>query len=103
MTEYLSVLKAVDLKPGEMTLVSVNGVEVVVTEVDGRLCAFGNLCPHEEGPLVEGTLEGKIVTCPWHSSSFDVTNGELVDGFTDENLTIFEVRRNGDDIEVAKP
>lgn len=103
MTDYVSVLKATDLAPGEMKVVSVGGVEVVVTEVDGRLCAFGNLCPHEEGPLAEGTLEGTIVTCPWHSSSFDVTSGEVVDGVTDDNLTLYDVRRNGDAIEIAKP
>lgn len=103
MAEFVRVLKAGEVVPGEMKVVMVAGTEVVVTEVDGTLCAFRNLCPHEEGPLSEGTLEGKIVTCPWHFSRFDVTTGNIVDGVTDDNLTVYEVRLNGDSIEVAKP
>ncbi len=103
MPEFVWVLKAGELVPGEMKVVTVAGTEVVLTEVDGKLCAFRNLCPHEEGPLSEGTLEGKIVTCPWHFSRFDVTTGEIIDGVTDDNLTIYEVRLSGDNVEVAKP
>jgi 3-phenylpropionate/trans-cinnamate dioxygenase ferredoxin subunit len=31
-----------------------------------------------KGRLSQGTLEGKIITCPRHGSQFDVTNGENV-------------------------
>ena len=32
-------------------------------------------CPHEEGPLGEGTIEDGRVVCPWHSYAFDVRTG----------------------------
>jgi len=33
-------------------------------------------CLHRGGPLGEGALEGKIVTCPWHGWQYDVTTGK---------------------------
>lgn len=33
------------------------------------------ICPHAGGPLAEGTLNGNVVTCPWHGWQFDVTTG----------------------------
>ncbi|MCC6982806.1 MAG: Rieske 2Fe-2S domain-containing protein [Bauldia sp.] len=103
MAEFVSVLKTGEVSPGEMKVVTVGDTEIVVANAGGRLCAFRNLCPHEEGPLSEGTLEGTIVTCPWHFSRFDVTTGEIVDGVTDDSLTVYELRVVGDSVEVAKP
>jgi nitrite reductase/ring-hydroxylating ferredoxin subunit len=103
MAEFVSVLDAAEIAPGEMKVVTVEGTEVVVANAGGRLCAFRNLCPHEEGPLSEGTLEGTIVTCPWHFSRFDVTTGEIVDGVTEDSLTLYELRVVAGSIEVAKP
>lgn len=32
-------------------------------------------CPPRGGPLGDGSLEGPVVTCPWHGREFDVTTG----------------------------
>lgn len=103
MAEFKSVLKTSDVAPGEMKLVDLDGTEVVVANVDGAFCAFGNLCPHEDGPLVEGELDGDIVTCPWHFTEFNVRSGEVVEGVTDESIPVFEVRVEGDDIQLTGP
>jgi nitrite reductase/ring-hydroxylating ferredoxin subunit len=34
-----------------------------------------NACPHRGGPLGEGDLEGRVVSCPWHAWRWDVTTG----------------------------
>jgi nitrite reductase (NADH) small subunit len=101
MAEFESVLKTSELGPGEMKLVEVDGTDVVVANVEGRFCAFGNLCPHEDGPLVEGELDGNIVTCPWHFTEFNVLTGEVVEGLTDEPIPVYEVRVEGDEVKVA--
>jgi len=44
--------------------------------VGGKFCATDNVCPHRGGPLGEGTLDGSIVTCPWHGWRFDVNTGQ---------------------------
>jgi nitrite reductase/ring-hydroxylating ferredoxin subunit len=32
------------------------------------------------GPLPEGTLQGHVVTCPWHGSQYDVRTGRALRG-----------------------
>jgi len=39
--------------------------------------AFRNVCPHQNGPVVEGKLdpEAKKLICPWHGWEFDLEGG----------------------------
>ncbi len=37
--------------------------------------AIDNACPHRGGPLSEGDLDGRVVSCPWHGWAWDVTSG----------------------------
>ena len=55
-----------------------SGVAVCLVNVEGKLCAMDNWCPHRRGPLGEGWLDGKAVVCPWHSWAFDTASGEAV-------------------------
>jgi len=103
MADFESVLKTSALSPGEMKAVTVAGTQVVVANVDGRFCAFGGICPHEEGPLAEGELDGDVVTCPWHFTEFNVLTGEALEGVTDEPIPVYDVRIEGDDVQVAVP
>lgn len=62
--------------PGSSLLVG----DTAVFNVLGRLCATQAACPHRQGPLAEGRLEGSTVTCPWHGSMFDVCSGAVLRG-----------------------
>jgi nitrite reductase (NADH) small subunit/3-phenylpropionate/trans-cinnamate dioxygenase ferredoxin subunit len=103
LAEFSSVLKTSDVAPGEMKLVTLGDVEIVVANVAGSYCAFGNTCPHEGGPLAEGELDGDIVTCPWHFTEFNIRTGEVVEGVTDEPIPVYEVRVEDGEVQVAGP
>ena len=104
MAEFHTVVKASEVAAGEMKLVEVDGDEVVIANVDGEFFAFSNTCTHEGGPLSDGELEGDIVTCPWHSTPFNVKTGEAQEGgVTDDPIPTYEVRLEGDDIQIRKP
>ncbi len=104
MAEFRTVARGSDMAPGEMKLVDVDGEEVVIANVDGEYFAFNNTCTHEGGPLVEGELAGDIVTCPWHFTPFNVKTGEAQEGgVTDDPVPTYEVRLEGDDIQIRKP
>jgi len=103
MADFESVVKTSDLGPGQMQAVTVDGTAIVVANVDGQFCAFGGVCPHEEAPLAEGELDGDVVTCPWHFTEFNVRTGEALEGVTDEPIVVYEVRVEGDDVQVALP
>jgi nitrite reductase (NADH) small subunit len=51
------------------------GVPICLANVEGRLSALGNVCPHRQGPLGGGWIENGMVLCPWHGWAFDVTTG----------------------------
>ena len=87
--------------PGRGRVFQVGGVAVAVFNLDGRLHAIANACPHVEGPLGEGPLRGAEVVCPWHGWRFDVTNGRCT---THPGLSVqrFEVREEGDDLLVSQ-
>ena len=70
-----------DLPNGAATTAYVGGEQVAVFNADGELYAIEARCPHANGPLAEGKLEGSILTCPWHGSQFDLAHdAEIVRG-----------------------
>ncbi|HVM59276.1 MAG TPA: Rieske 2Fe-2S domain-containing protein [Verrucomicrobiae bacterium] len=76
MSELIKVAEVGDLQPGECKTVVVGERELALYNVGGKFYATDNVCPHRGGPLGEGTLDGNIVTCPWHGWRFDVSTGQ---------------------------
>jgi nitrite reductase/ring-hydroxylating ferredoxin subunit len=68
---------ASDLSEGGVKLLYLNGQRVVVYNVGGVFYATQEECTHAGGPLSEGKLDGQSIVCPWHKSSFDVTDGSV--------------------------
>ncbi|MGH8598694.1 MAG: Rieske (2Fe-2S) protein, partial [Gammaproteobacteria bacterium] len=40
-----------------------------------RPVVVDNACPHANGNLSAGGVEGTVVTCPWHEWRFDLEQG----------------------------
>src|SRR5262245_20225570 len=73
---FVKVAETSDIAVGQGTLVESHGVVVAVFNAgEGRFYACGAICPHEDGPLAEGWLEGGAVICPWHGFDFDLGTG----------------------------
>jgi nitrite reductase/ring-hydroxylating ferredoxin subunit len=85
-----------DLEPGDMIVLEAGGDAVAVYDVDGTFCATQAECTHQGGPLNEGELDGKVVTCPWHGSRFDVTTGQVVRGPAKAALKTYRVVVEGE-------
>ncbi len=74
----------VDLHPRIGRKVVVGDEEIAVFRLsDDEIRAISNVCPHRQGPLVDGTVMGHTVTCPLHSSRFDLDDGEIL--YTPDN------------------
>jgi len=67
-----------EIPEGSIKEVQVAGQPIALANVAGTVYAISNTCLHRGGPLGEGQLEGKVVTCPWHGWQYDVTNGTVV-------------------------
>jgi 3-phenylpropionate/trans-cinnamate dioxygenase ferredoxin component len=74
-TEFFTVAKTSEVDPGRARVVFLRGIEIALFNVAGDFYAVDNLCPHEGGPLVAGTVLGMILTCPWHRWQFDLKSG----------------------------
>ena len=67
-----------ELTPGNGTVVKADSRMLALFNVDGTYYAIDNTCPHRGGPLGEGDVEGRVVSCPWHAWRWDVTTGANV-------------------------
>jgi len=81
-----------EVPPGSARLVG----DVAVFNVDGTFCATQGKCPHRQGPLTEGRLEGSTVTCPWHGSQFNVCTGAVLRGPAKDPLKTYRVTVDGE-------
>jgi chlorite dismutase/nitrite reductase/ring-hydroxylating ferredoxin subunit len=81
-----------EMADGRAKVVYAGGEQIVLFHAGGTIYAVANRCSHANGPLAEGTLDGTIVTCPYHGSQFDLTTGRPLCGPASRPLTRFEVR-----------
>jgi 3-phenylpropionate/trans-cinnamate dioxygenase ferredoxin subunit len=75
MANYVRVARADDIPPGTKKIVEVDGIEIVVVNLEGMYYAVEDVCTHDGGPLGEGKLDGCELICPRHGARFDVRTG----------------------------
>ena len=68
---------------GRVRTAVVDGRSVAVTRCGGRVGVLDNHCPHQGGPLGEGSIENGLLRCPWHGYDYDPTTGRPPEGFSD--------------------
>lgn len=84
-------------KPGEVMEAEANGVAICLANVEGRLSALDNVCPHRGGPLGGGWLEDDAVVCPWHSWAFNTITG-VTRPPEKSKVAVFPVKIEGNDV-----
>ena len=65
-------------KLGSRLIKRAEGNIAVFRNSDDEVFALLNRCPHKGGPLSEGIVYGKTVTCPMHNWCIGLNNGEAV-------------------------
>ncbi len=61
---------------------------------EAEVFAASDTCPHAGGPLSEGIVHGRKVTCPLHNWVFSLETGEA-QGADEGRIDTFEVRIEG--------
>lgn len=79
--DWVSVGRVEDLPEGRVKTVTARTTSICLAHFDGQWSAMNNHCPHQRGPLGEGTIEkgvaGKCwIRCPWHGWDFDPLTGK---------------------------
>ena len=102
--EWHRVLDTEDLPEGRVTTAHAGLKEIALVHHEGRFAALDNRCPHQGGPLGEGSIENGLLRCPWHGFDYDPLTGGSPGEFVD-TATCFplEVRDGGVYVAVEAP
>jgi thiamine pyrophosphate-dependent acetolactate synthase large subunit-like protein/nitrite reductase/ring-hydroxylating ferredoxin subunit len=87
---------------GEIASVVVAGRAVCLTRTNEGYGALDNRCPHQGGPLGEGTIEDGCVICPWHGYEYDPRTGTSPEGYGD-HATPYPIEERADGVYVELP
>ena len=78
-TEWKRLCALEDIPPqGSRVVKSAKGDIAVFRTQDNEVFALHDKCPHKGGPLSQGIVAGKVVTCPMHSWKIQLESGEAV-------------------------
>ena len=102
-SEIIDIGPVSDLPPGAMKMVEWEDLEIGVFNCNGEIYAIEDRCSHDNGTLVEGTLDQDncTVECPRHGSEFDLRTGKPITLPAYVPVETFPVRIEGDQIKVC--
>jgi thiamine pyrophosphate-dependent acetolactate synthase large subunit-like protein/nitrite reductase/ring-hydroxylating ferredoxin subunit/rubredoxin len=93
-----------ELPEGRVKTVTADGESIALSHFEGSYGALVNACPHQGGPLGEGSIENGWLRCPWHGWDFHPCTGTAPGGFEDAVRTFpVEVREDGIYVAVPEP
>jgi thiamine pyrophosphate-dependent acetolactate synthase large subunit-like protein/nitrite reductase/ring-hydroxylating ferredoxin subunit len=103
--EWHKVYGPEGLEEGRVAMVTAGTKTIALSRFQGQYGALNHACPHQGGPLGEGSIEegveGKCwLRCPWHGWDFNPLTGESPGGHGDR-LKTYPVEMRADGIYVA--
>ena len=87
---WTRIADAETLPEGRVRSITCGRRTLCLTHHDGQYAALDNRCPHQGGPLGEGSIEGGWLRCPWHGWDFHPLTGKPPGGF-DDGVEVFAV------------
>ncbi|CAM2008890.1 thiamine pyrophosphate-dependent enzyme [Acanthopleuribacter pedis] len=93
---WSKVLDLDELPEGRVKTVTAGHTSLAMTHYQGKYTALENRCPHQGGPLGEGSIEKGWLRCPWHGWDYCPHTGKPPGGFED-GVAVFttEIREDG--------
>ncbi|NQY06158.1 MAG: Rieske 2Fe-2S domain-containing protein [Flavobacteriaceae bacterium] len=89
-----------DLPEGRVKTVTAKHKGICLAHFEGKFSALDNKCPHQGGPLGEGSIENGMLRCPWHGWDFHPCTG-LPPGGYDDGIETFAVKEENEAIYVG--
>ena len=94
---FVRAAKLPEVPAGTIREIQVEGKTVALANVAGKFFAINYTCLHRGGPLGQGSLQDKIVTCPWHGWEYDVTTGKVVQN-PGQGVACYPTEVRGDEV-----
>jgi chlorite dismutase len=89
---WTRVADAAGLPLGSSNVIYHQGEQVALFHTTTGIFAVANRCTHANGPLADGAVDGATVTCPYHSTKFDLTTGVPLCGPASRPIPTYDVR-----------
>ena len=94
--KWYRVLDPDELPEGRVKTVTAGHRQLAMTHHEGQYGALDNRCPHQGGPLGEGSIENGYLRCPWHGWDYCPLDGKPPGGYDDGVATFpVDVRADG--------
>ena len=97
---WFRVMDKDELPEGRVKTVTAGHKSLAMTHFEGQICALNNKCPHQGGPLGEGSIENGWLRCPWHGWDFHPCDGKPPGGY-DDGVETYEVDIRDDGVYVG--
>lgn len=97
---WYKVLDPEELPEGRVKTVTAGHRQLAMTHFEGQYGALDNKCPHQGGPLGEGSIENGYLRCPWHGWDYCPLDGKPPGGY-DDGVATFPVEQRDDGIYVG--
>jgi 3-phenylpropionate/trans-cinnamate dioxygenase ferredoxin component len=78
--EFTEIAVIGEIPEGTMKSFVEKGRSILIAHVGDNYYAIDNKCPHMQGNLSKGKLNGTVVTCPLHGSQFELSTGKCIQG-----------------------
>ena len=75
----IDAASSADVQEDAIFVATIEGMNLILTRVDGKAYAVENKCAHLGWSMARGTVDGATLECPWHGSKFDVCSGKNLD------------------------
>lgn len=89
------------LEENKPVTVSVNNKQIALIRKGKRCYAVNARCPHQGGPLQEGTVTEKGIRCPWHGYEFDLKTGKGIGN--EDAVDTYETSVDNNEIQLKLP
>ena len=98
---FVAAAKVDEVPPGGKKVVEINGISVILVNSQDKIFAVRNLCSHAYETLECGRVRSGWISCPVHGARFDLETGKPLNPPAMLPIETYEVRIDGDTIEVA--
>ncbi len=99
VSTWINVGRAEDVPMLEGRTVTVESRRVAIFRLPDGWAAIDAMCPHKGGPLQDGLVADRCVTCPLHNRRFDLHTGRQQGG--EDRVAVHEIDERGGELWIA--
>lgn len=83
---------------GKIKLIDLEYDSIAVFKNNGKFYAYLDICPHADTPMGEDCMSNGEIICPLHGAKFKAISGEVIEAPAEENLEMYDVFEENDEL-----